>query len=129
MAVYLKGRLKRGVGPHDVALALVKAVFKNGFVKNKVMEFVGPGIKTLSMDFRNGIDVMTTETTCLSSIWETDGKVEEYLACHGRKEAFKELHPEEGASLRRGHHGRSERSGADDRPALSPQQRLHDTRI
>ena len=97
VAVYLKGRLKRGVGPHDVALALVKAVFKNGFVKNKVMEFVGPGIKTLSMDFRNGIDVMTTETTCLSSIWETDGRVEEYLACHGRKEAFKELHPEEGA--------------------------------
>ena len=97
VAVYLKGRLKRGVGPHDVALALVKAVFKNGFVKNKVMEFVGPGIKTLSMDFRNGIDVMTTETTCLSSIWETDAKVEEYLACHGRKEAFKELHPEEGA--------------------------------
>ena len=97
VAVYLKGRLRKGVGPHDVALALVTAVFKNGFVKNKVMEFIGPGIKNLSMDFRNGIDVMTTETTCLSSVWETDEKVKEYYRCHGRESAFKELHPEDGA--------------------------------
>ena len=97
VAVYLTGKPKRGVGPHDVALALVKAVFADGAVKNKVMEFIGPGIAKLSMDFRNGIDVMTTETTCLSSIWETDGKVREYYAAHGREEAFKELHPEDGA--------------------------------
>lgn len=97
IAVYLKGKLHRGVGPHDVAIALCKAVFKNGFVKNKVMEFVGPGIKNLSMDFRNGIDVMTTETTCLSSIWETDNKTKEYYENHLRPEAFSEMHPEDGA--------------------------------
>ena len=97
VAVYLKGKLRRGVGPHDVALALVKATFKSGFVKNRVLEFIGDGIKGLSMDFRNGIDVMTTETTCLSSIWITDEKTREYYAAHGREEAYKELKPEDGA--------------------------------
>ena len=93
VAVYLRGKPKKGVGPQDVAIALVGAVFKNGFVKNKILEFVGPGIKNLSMDFRNGIDVMTTETTCLSSIWETDDKTREYYKVHGREEDFRELHP------------------------------------
>ena len=97
IAVYLKGKLRRGVGPHDVAIALVKEVFKSGFVKNKVLEFIGPAIKTLSMDFRNGIDVMTTETTCLSSIWETDGKTKEYFEVHNRPDAYKEMHPTDGA--------------------------------
>lgn len=102
VAVNLKGRLRKGVGPHDVALALVKATFKSGFVKNRVLEFVGNGIKTLSMDFRNGIDVMTTETTCLSSIWQTDNKTREYYAEHGRPDAYKELNPEEGSYYDRG---------------------------
>ncbi|MFQ9411286.1 MAG: hydratase [Evtepia gabavorous] len=84
-------------GPHDVAIALCGAVYKNGFVKNKVLEFAGPGIAGLPMDYRIGIDVMTTETACLSSIWETDGAVEEYLAIHGRPEAYEALHPQEGA--------------------------------
>lgn len=97
VAVYLKGRPRKGVGPHDVALALVKATFKNGFVKNRVMEFVGGGIKGLSVEFRNGIDVMTTETTCLSSIWETDEKVARYYAAHDRAGAYKELKAEDGA--------------------------------
>lgn len=97
VAVFLKGKLRRGVGPHDVALALVKATFKSGFVKNRVLEFIGDGIKGLSMDFRNGIDVMTTETTCLSSIWITDEKTREYFAAHGREDAYKELKPEDGA--------------------------------
>lgn len=85
------------MGPHDVAIALCGAVYKNGFVKNKVLEFAGPGIAGLPMDYRIGIDVMTTETACLSSIWETDGAVEEYLAIHGRPEAYEALHPQEGA--------------------------------
>ncbi len=102
IAVNLKGRLRKGVGPHDVALALVKATFKSGFVKNKILEFVGNGIKTLSMDFRNGIDVMTTETTCLSSIWQTDKKTQEYYIEHGRPEAYKEMQPEEGAYYDKG---------------------------
>lgn len=93
IAVYLKGKPKKGVGPHDVAIALVGATFKNGFVKNKILEFVGPGIKNLSMDFRSGIDVMTTETACLSSVWETDETVREFYKIHGREEAFKEMHP------------------------------------
>lgn len=84
VAVYLKGEPKSGVGPQDVALSIIKAVFSNGYVKNKVMEFVGPGIAGLSVDFRSGIDVMTTETTCLSSIWQTDGKVAAYYKDHGR---------------------------------------------
>ena len=102
VAVNLKGRLRKGVGPHDVALALVKATFKSGFVKNRVLEFVGNGIKTLSMDFRNGIDVMTTETTCLSSIWITDEKTRKYYVEHGRADAYKELNPENGAYYDRG---------------------------
>ena len=95
--VYLTGEPAQGVGPHDVAIALCGATYKNGFVKNKVLEFVGPGIKNLPMDYRIGIDVMTTETACLSSIWETDGAVEEYLAIHGRPETYEALHPQEGA--------------------------------
>ncbi len=102
IAVNLKGRLRKGVGPHDVALALVKATFKSGFVKNKILEFVGNGVKTLSMDFRNGIDVMTTETTCLSSIWVTDEKTKEYYAMHDRVDAYKELRPEENAYYDKG---------------------------
>ena len=95
--VYRTGSPAQGVGPHDVAIALCGAVYKNGFVKNKVLEFAGPGIAGLPMDYRIGIDVMTTETACLSSIWETDGAVEEYLAIHGRPEAYEALHPQEGA--------------------------------
>lgn len=95
--VYLEGEPAQGVGPHDVAIALCGEVYKNGFVKNKVLEFVGPGIKNLPMDFRIGIDVMTTETACLSSIWETDAAVEEYFAIHARPEEYRELHPSEGA--------------------------------
>ena len=91
IAVYLKGKLRKGVGPQDVAIALVKATFASGFVKNKILEFVGPGIANLSMDYRIGIDVMTTETTCLSSIWETDDKTHEYFAIHGREGDYKEL--------------------------------------
>ena len=97
IAVYLKGKLRKGVGPQDVALALIRAVFPSGFVKNKILEFIGPGISALSMDYRNGIDVMTTETTCLSSIWETDGKTEEYFRDHNRAEAYKRLAPAEPA--------------------------------
>ncbi len=93
VAVYLTGEPAPGTGPQDVALAIIGAVFKNGYVKNKVMEFVGPGVKNLSMDFRIGIDVMTTETTCLSSIWQTDEKTEEYFRIHGRPEAYKSLSP------------------------------------
>jgi len=91
--VRLTGKAKRGIGPHDVAIALVKEVFKSGFVKNKVLEFVGDGIDNLSVDFRNGIDVMTTETTCLSSIWQTDEKVAEFYAKHGKAEDYKRLAP------------------------------------
>ena len=97
VGVYLTGEPVKGVGPQDVALAIIGAVFGNGYVKNKVMEFVGPGVEKLSADFRIGIDVMTTETTCLSSIWSTDSKIEEFYDIHGRKEAYKELKPEDGA--------------------------------
>ncbi len=92
--VYLTGKPKKGVGPHDVALSLVKATFKEGFVKNKVLEFVGPGVASLPIDFRNGIDVMTTETTCLSSIWETDDTVKGFYEAHGRVEDYKPLKPQ-----------------------------------
>lgn len=95
IAVYLEGKPRPGVGPQDVALALIKAVFKNGFVKNKVLEFVGPGICNLSADFRNGIDVMTTETTCLSSIWRTDETVREYFRIHNRLDDYQRLEPGE----------------------------------
>ena len=95
VAVYLKGQPIPGVGPQDVALAIIGAVFKSGFVKNKVLEFVGPGVANLTVDFRNGIDVMTTETTCLSSIWQTDEQVAEYYQIHGRPEAYHKLEPSE----------------------------------
>lgn len=93
VAVYLKGTPNRGVGPQDVALAIIGEVFDKGYVKNKVMEFVGPGISNLSVDFRIGVDVMTTETTCLSSIWRTDEKVKEFYDIHGRVDEYKELNP------------------------------------
>ena len=95
--VYLTGAPRQGVGPHDVALALCGAVYKNGFVKNKVLEFVGPGVAALPMDYRIGIDVMTTETACLSSIWATDERVRDYLTVHGRADAYQALAPEDGA--------------------------------
>jgi aconitate hydratase len=91
--VWLEGKPKHGIGPHDVAISLVKATFESGFVKNKVLEFAGPGVKELPIDFRNGIDVMTTETTCLSSIWITDETVKAYFDEHGRPEAYKQLAP------------------------------------
>ena len=93
IAVYLTGSPVTGVGPQDVALAIIKAVFANGYVKNKVMEFVGPGVANLSADFRIGVDVMTTETTCLSSIWSTDEKIREFYSIHGREGDYKELNP------------------------------------
>lgn len=93
IAIYLEGEPKKGVGPQDVALAIIGAVFKIGFVKNKIMEFVGPGIKNLSADYRIGIDVMTTETTCLSSIWCTDDTIKEYYTIHGREDAYSKLEP------------------------------------
>ncbi len=91
--VWLEGTPKKGVGPHDVAISLVKAVFDSGFVKNKVLEFAGPGVKNLPVDFRNGIDVMTTETTCWTSIWRTDEDVENHYRVHGRPDDYKELKP------------------------------------
>lgn len=97
IAVYLTGEPIKGVGPQDVALAIIKAVFANGYVKNKVMEFIGPGVKNLSTDFRIGVDVMTTETTCLSSIWKTDEKTEEWFETHYRPNDYKELNPQDGA--------------------------------
>ena len=97
VGVYLTGTPVKGVGPQDVALAIIGAVFKNGYVKNKVMEFVGPGVASLSADFRIGIDVMTTETTCLSSIWQTDAEIKEFYEIHGRKDEYKELSPGEAA--------------------------------
>ena len=93
VAIYLKGSPRPGVGPQDVALAIIGKVFANGYVKNKVMEFVGPGVANLSADFRIGVDVMTTETTCLSSIWQTDERIEEFYEIHGRREDYKELKP------------------------------------
>ena len=95
VGVYLKGAPARGVGPQDVALAIIGAVFHNGYVKNKVMEFIGPGVKNLSADFRIGVDVMTTETTCLSSIWTTDDKIREFYDIHGRSEEYAQLDPDE----------------------------------
>lgn len=93
VAVYLEGKPAPGVGPHDVALAIVGAVFRCGYVKNKVMEFVGPGVASMDTDYRNGVDVMTTETTCLTSIWRTDEDTKAYLALHGRMDDYKELNP------------------------------------
>lgn len=94
IAVYLTGEPIKGVGPQDVALAIIGAVFKNGYVNNKVMEFVGPGVAKLSADFRIGVDVMTTETTCLSSIWQTDEEIKKFYDIHGRSKDYKELKPE-----------------------------------
>lgn len=93
VGIYLEGKPEPGVGPQDVALAIIGAVFANGYVKNKVMEFVGPGVENLSADYRIGIDVMTTETTCLSSIWKTDSKIKEFYDIHGRSACYKELTP------------------------------------
>jgi aconitate hydratase len=93
VAVYFTGKPQPGVGPQDIALAIIGAVFKSGYVKNKVMEFVGPGVASMTTDYRNGIDVMTTETTCLSSIWKTDEDTKEFLTLHGRPEEYKELNP------------------------------------
>ena len=95
VGIYLTGKPVPGVGPQDVALAIIGAVFANGYVKNKVMEFVGPGVEELSADYRIGIDVMTTETTCLSSIWKTDDKIKEFYAIHGRSQDYKELNPKD----------------------------------
>ena len=97
VAIYLTGSPRPGVGPQDVALAIIGKVFANGYGKNKVMEFVGPGVANLSADFRIGVDVMTTETTCLSSIWQTDEKIQEFYEIHGRSEDYKELKPGETA--------------------------------
>ncbi len=97
VGIYLKNAPKAGVGPQDVALAIIGATFKKGVVKNSIMEFFGPGIKNLGMDFRNGIDVMTTETSCLSSIWETDEVVSRFLTNHGRASEYKKLEPQDGA--------------------------------
>ena len=94
VAIYLTGEPMKGVGPQDVSLAIIGAVFKNGYVNNKVMEFVGPGVASLSADFRIGVDVMTTETTCLSSIWVTDDKIREFYDIHGRSADYAELKPE-----------------------------------
>ena len=93
VAVYLTGKPRPGVGPQDIALAIIGAVFKNGYVKNKVMEFVGPGIRSMTTDYRNGVDVMTTETTCLTSVWCTDDDTKAYLAKHGRADDYRELKP------------------------------------
>ncbi|HGY6270576.1 TPA: aconitase family protein, partial [Escherichia coli] len=94
VAVHLTGKPAPYVGPQDVALAIIGAVFKNGYVKNKVMEFVGPGVSALSTDFRNSVDVMTTETTCLSSVWQTDEEVHNWLALHGRGQDYCQLNPQ-----------------------------------
>lgn len=94
IAIYLTGKPQPFVGPHDIALAICGAVYKNGYVKNKVMEFVGPGVSSMTTDYRNGVDVMTTETTCLSSIWRTDADTKEFLEKHHRGDEFKELNPE-----------------------------------
>ena len=93
IAIYLTGKPRPGIGPHDVALSICGAVYKKGYVKNKVMEFVGPGIKSMTTDYRNGVDVMTTETTCLTSVWCTDDDTKAYLAKHGRADDYRELKP------------------------------------
>ncbi len=97
VGIYLHGKPRHGVGPQDVAIALITAVYDNGFVKNRVMEFIGPGIASLPVEYRNGIDVMTTETTCLSSIWETDEITHAYMRTHGREEDYNQLSPKQGA--------------------------------
>jgi aconitase A len=121
--VWLENAPRPGVGPQDIAIALIGAVFKNGFVKNRVMEFAGPGVAGLSVEYRCGIDVMTTETTCLSSIWTTDDKVRDYLAMHGRADDYRAASRQ--ARLLRPLHPRGPvRHRAHDGPALPSQQRL-----
>ena len=95
VAIYLEGKPHPGVGPQDIALAIIGKVFKNGYVKNKVMEFVGPGVASMDTDYRNGVDVMTTETTCLTSVWRTDENTKAFLEAHNRVEDYKELNPKE----------------------------------
>ena len=95
VGIYLDGSPVKGVGPQDIALAIIKAVFKSGYVKNKIMEFIGPGIASMDTDYRNGVDVMTTETTCLSSIWATDEDTKAFLKAHNREEDYKKLSPGE----------------------------------
>ena len=89
VAIYLTGKPAPWVGPHDIALAICRAVYEKGYVKNKIMEFVGPGVSSMTTDYRNGVDVMTTETTCLSSVWRTDDDTKAYLTQHGRGDAIK----------------------------------------
>ena len=93
VAIYLTGKPQPWVGPHDIALAICRAVYANGYVKNKVMEFVGSGVASMDTDYRNGVDVMTTETTCLTSIWQTDGDTQAWLTEHGRGSDYRELKP------------------------------------
>ncbi len=95
VAIYLEGKPHPGVGPQDIALDIIGKVFKNGYVKNKVREFVGPGVASMDTDYRNGVDVMTTETTCLTSVWRTDENTKEFLEAHNRVEDYKELNPKE----------------------------------
>ncbi|MDD5921695.1 MAG: aconitase family protein, partial [Eubacteriales bacterium] len=95
VAIYLTGKPQPFVGPHDIALSIIRAVFKNGYVKNKVMEFVGPGVSSMTTDYRNGVDVMTTETTCLSSIWRTDEDTKDFLELHHRSDEYRKLDPED----------------------------------
>ena len=123
IAIYLTGAPRPGVGPQDVALALIGATFKIGAVKNAVMEFFGPGVKNLSMDYRSGIDVMTTETTCLSSVWCADDTLKDHLAVLGRGAEFKPQAPADGATTTGDRGGAGD--PAHDRPALPPLQRLH----
>ena len=126
IAVWLEGSPRPGVGPQDVALAIIGAVFNEGFVKNKIVEFTGPGIAGLSIDYRAGIDIMTTETACLSSIWPTDEKVAEWMEKHGRKDDFAPL--EVNGLIRWSCAGGSFRNRADDRPAFPSGEYLHHPR-
>ena len=125
VAIYLTGALPAGCGPHDVAIALVGKLFQSGYVKNKVMEFVGPGIASLRQDTRNAIDAMTTETTCLSSIWETDETTRRFLAAHGREKDYKPLAPEELAYYDGLVTVNYVPYPPHDRPADAPVQRIH----
>ena len=125
VGVYLTGEPQKGVGPQDVALAIIGAVFEKGYVNNKVMEFVGDGVENLSADFRIGIDVMTTETTCLSSIWKTDDTIKEFYEIHGRAGAYKELKPGKVAYYDGMIYVDLERCEAHDCHAVPSQQRLH----
>ncbi len=118
VGIYLDSEPMEGVGPQDVALAIIGATFGNGYVNNKVMEFVRPGVSKLSADFRIGIDVMTTETTCLSSIWKTDDKIKEFYDIHGRSENSKELNPGAVAYYRRYGICELKRDQANDRNAV-----------